>query len=88
MRGSPSFECFFGSIEESNTDWESVSSIEWDCEAKEEKGSQCSDLQNEDSEKKSVLIQCVRNLRFCETYANRRPDLSPPCNCAWAQAQN
>lgn len=80
--GLSSFLYRFRSLEEGIAEWGSEVDTKWDCEATEGEDSLCSDLRNEEGEQNAILIQCAKNLGFCEAYANRVPDLSPPHNYA------
>lgn len=64
--GSPSFLHCFRSIEEGITELWSEISTELDCEAKKREYSPSSVQPDDRSDNGAILVQCARNLGFCE----------------------
>lgn len=70
-----------------NREWGSEVGTEWDLgtEEKESPPSSCSF--SEETEVAVIRMRCARNPEFCEAYATRVSDLSPPRTYAWARAR-
>lgn len=82
--GSPRFECRFGVLGEGIGEWGSEVQTEWSWGTEERKSPPCPSLYSEETEAAVIHMKCARNFGFCEAYATRVPDLSPPRTYAQA----
>lgn len=69
------------------SEWRAEEETEWSWGTEERKSPTCPSLYSEETEAEVVRMRCARNLGFCEAYATRVQDLSPPHTYARAQAQ-